>query len=289
MRSPQDILTLISEFAQARDDIRAAILTGSRANPAATADRFQDFDVTYVVRDVDRYKHNNVVPQYFGELMILQIPEDMGEPPRRCTSYTYLMHFLDGNRIDLTFLPISDADTVRADSLALVLVDKDQRFDLPKPTLRSYLAQRPTMKQYMDCCNEYWWLNLYVVKGLWRDQLIYSKAILDGTMRHQLMDMLSWYVAVRTNNSVSIGYLGKELKAYLPADLWQRLEQTYSDSTLGNNWDSLREMNELFRIVAKSVGEAIGVDYLDREDQLVCQYVDEVRKQALADGRGVDC
>ena len=91
------------------------------------------------------------------------------------------------------------------------------------------------------------------------------------------MDMITWYVAVGTNNSASVGYLGKHLKDYLSPDLWQRLEQTYSDSKPSNIWDSLLAMNDLFRCVAKSVGEAVGVHYPDREDRLVSQYVDEIR------------
>ncbi|MEW6750678.1 MAG: aminoglycoside 6-adenylyltransferase [Candidatus Latescibacterota bacterium] len=45
MRSPQEMLALIVETARAGERIRTVVLNGSRANPNAPADIFQDFDV----------------------------------------------------------------------------------------------------------------------------------------------------------------------------------------------------------------------------------------------------
>src|SRR5215831_1427548 len=113
-------------FAQERDDVRAVVMTGSRTDPAAAHDRFQDYDITYLVEEVTPYRQNRQVPLYFGDIMILQTPDDMGEPPSpTTTSYAYLMQFTDGNRIDLTFRPVVDVAPILEDSLSLVLLDKD--------------------------------------------------------------------------------------------------------------------------------------------------------------------
>ena len=45
MRTPQEMLNLILTTAQEDDRIRAVILNGSRADPNALPDRFQDFDI----------------------------------------------------------------------------------------------------------------------------------------------------------------------------------------------------------------------------------------------------
>ena len=50
---------------------------------------------------------------------------------------------------------------------------------------------QPTAKAFDDCCNEFWWLNPYVAKGLWRDELIHAKYMLDTHMREQLLKMLT--------------------------------------------------------------------------------------------------
>jgi aminoglycoside 6-adenylyltransferase len=46
------MLDLILGTARQDVRIRAVILNGSRANPNVTPDRFQDFDIVYVVTDL---------------------------------------------------------------------------------------------------------------------------------------------------------------------------------------------------------------------------------------------
>src|SRR5512147_1261367 len=103
MRSETEMLDLILKIAEENDDIRAVIMNGSRTNPNAKKDPFKDFDIVYVVQDVEPYRRNHNFISQFGELMILQTPEDMADPPPENDGhYAYLMQFLDGNRIDLS-------------------------------------------------------------------------------------------------------------------------------------------------------------------------------------------
>jgi aminoglycoside 6-adenylyltransferase len=276
MRTESEMKGLILRFAQDHDDIRAAVMTGSRANPEALTDRFQDYDITYLVEDVDRYRADPQIPAYFGDIMVLQLPDEMTVSGFATTSYAYLMQFIDGNRIDLTFRPVTESQVISEDSLSVVLLDKDRRFHLPPPTLLSYLPRKPTVKQFANCCNEYWWLNPYAAKGLYRKQLTYAKSVLDELMRRQLMDMLTWYIGVTTNFQVSAGYLGKNICSHVSEDLWQLLECTYSDAQPRNIWRSLFAMNDLFRRVARPTASALGFPYPDREDGAVSQFVESI-------------
>ena len=107
MRSEQEMLDLILDTAREDERIRAVVMNGSRANPNAPHDRFQDFDIVYFVSDVEPFKYNYEWIKRFGEIMIMQMPEDMEDPPpQRHGSFVYLMQFTDGNRIDLGIDPI---------------------------------------------------------------------------------------------------------------------------------------------------------------------------------------
>jgi len=277
MRSEKDMMQLILGFAQEHEDVRAVVMTGSRTNPAAARDRFQDYDITYLVENVEPYRQNGQIPPYFGEIMILQTPDDMGEPPPSTATYAYLMQFMDGNRIDLTFRPADDVGPILADSLSLVLLDKDGRFALAPPAIRSYLPHKPTAKQFADCCNEFWWLTPYVAKGLYRDQLIFAKAILDGLMREQVLKMLTWHLGVTTDFQVAAGYFCKDLKRHISSDFWVLLERSYSDARPDSVWNALFAMNELFRKAARPVAEAFGFNYPEREDAAVSAFVREIQ------------
>ena len=108
MRSEKEMMVLILNTAKNDERIRAVIMNGSRVNPNVSRDIFQDFDVIYVVSDISPYINNTAWIKQFGDLMILQMPDLMGNnPPEKDEVFTYLMQFKDGNRIDLKIFPIT--------------------------------------------------------------------------------------------------------------------------------------------------------------------------------------
>jgi len=280
MRSEKEMLDLILNVAENDDNIRAVIMNGSRVNPHAKKDPFQDFDIVYFVREVEPYKRNKAFIRPFGEMMILQTPEDMVDPPADNDGhYTYLMQFLDGNRIDLSFYSLENINTCKADSLTVVLLDKDHLIpELPPPSDRDYLPQKPTAKLFDDCCNEFWWVSTYVAKGLWRDELTYTKQTLDVFVREQLIKMLVWYVGVQTDFQKSPGKMGKYFKECLEPEIWRQLESTYADSESEHIWESLFVMGDLFRQTGRYVAKYFGFHYPEQDDRNVTNYLQYVRR-----------
>ncbi len=280
MRSEREMLDLILETARADERIRAVILSGSRANPEAQHDIFQDYDVVYLVTDVAPFKADHDWHKRFGEIMIMQMPEEMTDPPAENNgSHVYLMQFMDGNRIDLSLYPLSMTAEVIADSLSVVLLDKDKLIpELPPPTEKGYWPKPPTPKQFADCCNEFWWCAPYVAKGLWREQMTYAKGMLDGTLRVELIKMIGYYMATcPTCTHHNPGYLGKYLKEALPPMVYGTLMQTYSGPDFNQTWESLDCMLALFRSSAVPVAERIGVEYPFGDDERVSAYLRHIR------------
>ena len=279
MRSETEMLDLILTYAREHYEVRAVVMNGSRINPNAPKDPFQDYDIVYYVRSVEPFRRNMDVVRYFGEIMILQTPEDMSDPPPEGDGhYTYLMQFMDGNRIDLSFDGLHQTDVTLKDSLSLVLLDKDNLLGvLPPPSDAGYLPQPPTAKAFDDCCNEFWWLNVYVAKSLWRDELILAKYMFDTHMREQLLKMLHWYFGVQTGFQKSPGKLGKYLKGQLADELWNLLERTYADAQLDHSWEALFSMDDLFRRIATVVADHFGFNYPEQDDVRVSAFVRHIR------------
>jgi aminoglycoside 6-adenylyltransferase len=277
MRTNQQMFDLILSTARADPRIRAAVLNGSRANPSAPPDFFQDFDVIYFVTDVDALKHEPGWIDRFGEMMILQLPDDFTNSPPTA-SYCYLMQFTDGTRLDLTLYPIDQLAALPPDSQTIPLLDKDGLLPaFPPASDRDNLPKPPTAKLYFETCNEFWWLCPYAAKGLWRQEITYAHAMLDDYLRQQLMKMLSWYVGVKTGFSVSIGKEGKYLVRYLEPELWELLLQTYADADIEHTWDALFAMADLFRRTAVPVGTHFGYAYPHAEDARVTAHLHHVR------------
>lgn len=279
MRSETEMLELILRIARGDERIRAVILNGSRANPNAPRDIFQDYDVVYYVTEMAPFVNNRTWTAQFGELMILQMPDAMGEEPLSPEEhFAYLMQFADGSRIDLGICPLEKINRER-DSLSILLLDKDGLCQpLPLPSDSDYLPKPPTEKQFADCCNEFWWVCPYVAKGLWREELTYAKYMLDVIVREQLMKMLAWRVGVQTGFQGNPGYHGKFLRSYLAPEEWSLLEKTYAGADVEENWQALLVMGHLFRATAAQVAGHFGYRYNSEEDHNVSAHIEHVRR-----------
>lgn len=280
MRSESEMLDLILSVARADERIRAVVLNGSRANPNAPRDFFQDFDILYLVRGSSAPFRNNLAwIRQFGELMILQLPEEMGDPPASGNyNAVYLAQFMDGNRIDLSVYPLERWPELKKDSLSVLLLDKDGAIGpLPPADERSYLPQPPTAKAFADCCNEFWWVSPYVAKGLWRRELPYARTMLDIYVREQLTKMLRWQIGVQTQFNLNPGKEGKYFERYLAPAQWQLLLRTYSDADYGHTWDALEATGELFRQAALFVAGRFGFEYPRGDDERVSDFLRRIR------------
>ena len=278
MRNENEMLDLILSTARADDRVRAVIMNGSRVNPDAPRDPFQDYDIVYVVTDVDSFKAAPDWIDVFGERMILQRPDDMGDGPPAAGSYAYLMQFADGNRIDLTLWPRANLAALGRDSLSVLLLDKDGVIEpFPPPHNGDYLPQPPTAKEFADCCNEFWWVMPYIAKGLWRDELPYALFHRDVVVREQLVKMLMWQIGVQTDFRVSPGKNGKYFARLLPGDQWRRYRQTYGPADVSTTWDTVEVMCGLFRETALAVAGHFGFAYPRDDDARVSAHLAHVR------------
>ena len=168
MRTDQEMLELILGTAKKLQVDAVAPLSGSRTDTKAPKDEFQDYDVVYVVYDIDNLTSDLAWLDQFGTRIIEQ-HNILGN--RRL----YLMLFEDGNRIDLTLCP-KDYINEWVDSEAgfTVLEDKKGIFETYSPSPQRYWTAPASATDFDKSCNEFWWVSTYVVKGICRNQLIYA-------------------------------------------------------------------------------------------------------------------
>lgn len=74
MRSEQEMLHTILQFAQEDERVRTVIMNGSRANSHAPRDIFQDYDIVFLVSSMDSFIQERGWIRHFGELIIMQTP-----------------------------------------------------------------------------------------------------------------------------------------------------------------------------------------------------------------------
>jgi aminoglycoside 6-adenylyltransferase len=282
MRSSEQVISTIISVAKEDKRIRAVILNGSRTNKNAIKDDFQDFDIIYLVEDIISFKNSPNWIDVFGERIILQMPYSMKIDESDVESeekITYLMLFKDFNRIDLNLIKVENKEDAH-DSLNKVLLDKDNHFEPTlEPTDKDYLVKKPLQKELDDCCNEFWWVTTYVVKGLARNEIFYAKDMLEGPVRKMFMRMLAWSVAVENDFEVNVGKSNRFLKKYVDPKIWARIIQTYPDAERVNIWKSLIEMTNIFDEVGIESAKKMGLNYNRIEAEDVRKYMQSMEKK----------
>jgi aminoglycoside 6-adenylyltransferase len=290
MRNENEMMTLLLDVAKNDERIRAVVMNGSRANPNVPKDIFQDYDIVYVVNKIETFVENIGWIDVFGERIILQLPEDKKKtllPPENNGAYNYLMLFKDGNRIDLTLVPLEKQKEIMGDdSLTIVLLDKNNIFPkIEKSNDEDYWGKRPTENTFDECCNEFWWVIQNAAKGIWRDELPYAKRMY-VFVRDMLDQMISWYVGMQYDYKISTGKMGKYFKKLLEKDLWDMYYKTYSDGDYEHFWESIFICCELFRITGIRVAEKMKFQYNSEEDKNMTKYLKEVR-ELPKDAKGI--
>lgn len=284
MRTPEEMLKMILDRAEQDDRIRAVTMEGSRANPNAAHDEFSDFDICYYVRDVRDFVCDHSWINCFGDILIVQQPDDCYKEPYDYESrgnYAYLMQFADGNRIDLHLVDLKDM-SLEADNTEprVVLLNKDGFKDLiPLESEAAFYIQKPHERDFFDTCNEFRWLASYITKGLCRDELCYAKYIYDVPQAAMFMKMLDWKVAVDNNFSVTTGAHGKYLKRFLTDAEMERLRGTFPNGDYGDIWDKLLKRYDWFAELGEYVAEKLGYKFDSYETKRVRDFVLERHKK----------
>jgi aminoglycoside 6-adenylyltransferase len=267
---------LILSVANADERIRAVILCGSRANPLAPRDKYMDYDIVYLVDDVVPFFDNPAwITAQFGKPLIVQMPETM-RYPEGDGNFNYLALFGDGNRIDLSFVKGTYPDDGEP---CVVLLDKDGRArNIPtRDGAAWHIVEPPSALDFYSCCNEFWWCMNNAAKGIARGELPYVMHMLNDIERVELENMLSWYIGVTTDFSISVGKMCKYLKRYLPPELYARYAETFSDSDYAHIWAAIDAMCALFHDTALAVAEYCGFTYRQDEEDGLRRYLELVK------------
>ena len=267
MRTEPQMLDLIFQTAKVLQ-VNAVAMSGSRTNPNAPKDEFQDYDVVYIVEDLDALAADLSWLEQFGNRLIEQY-NVLGN--RRL----YLMLFEDGNRIDLTLCP-KDHIQEWVDSEADYTVLKDEKglFESYTTSPQRYWTSPASQTNFEKACNEFWWVSAYVVKGICRNQLIYATDHLYGICQQELLKVLAWQVA-SDKGTVDVGKNYKYLFNYLPIEKEKEFSNLFDFSSVEKLTQSLFATMQLFNREAQILAQKMGFAYDKEVAEKMIQYAKE--------------
>ena len=267
MRTDQEMLYLILQIAK-KIQVDAVALSGSRTNPNAPTDEFQDYDVVYVVDNLDNLTRDISWLDQFGERIIEQ---EVTLGHRRL----FLMLFEDGNRIDLTLCPKAHIqEWVDSEADFTVLVDDKGLFESYSSSPERFWIHPASETDFKKACNEFWWVSAYVVKGICRKQVIYATDHLYGICQQELLKILAWQVA-SDRGAVDIGKNYKYLFNYLPIEKEKEFSNLLDFSSLDKITQSLFATMQIFHQEAQILAQKMGFKYEKEVAEKMIEYAEE--------------
>jgi aminoglycoside 6-adenylyltransferase len=283
-----EIERTIIQWAEARAEIRAVLLTSTRAVSGARVDALSDYDVILIVQSIQPFVEDRTWIHDFGDVLVVYWDPIYPERTFGIEMIANVTQYADGLKIDFTLQPVRLFEKIVAaptlpaelDAGYRVLLDKDQlTTSMLPPTGSSYIPKQPSRETYLTLINDFFSEVPYVAKCLWRDELLPAKWCLDYDMKHTyLRQLLEWRAEIDHNWSVPIGSLGKGLKKYLPTDIWTQFEETFVGARLEDNWEALAKIMTFLRHVAVEVGERLEYEYPDDVHQRVIAYVERIKQ-----------
>jgi aminoglycoside 6-adenylyltransferase len=276
-KSETEVLLQLKNWGERWDNIRAILLTSSRADPKRTPDILSDYDIDIYVRDLAVILQNDSWLESFGSIMVCWPSRPISE---KSGWVTQLVLFDDGVRIDFQFTDNKQVEFENLENGYKVIIDKDNFTKNLSALTHSYsIIEQPTKEVFDSRLNAFWWDIIYVAKALYRGELNYAKYMLEGTIRFEkLQPLITWYIGISHDWSVNVGAYGRWFHRYLNEPMWEHYQRTFADSNPEANWNALFETLEFVRLVGKRIADELSFNYPDEVDRKVTRYIEEIRE-----------
>ena len=188
-------------WAESRNDVRAALLVGSRARVDTPADEWSDVDVALVVDDPDRYLGDERWAEAFGRPLLSFIePTAVGQASERRVLYE---GGLDVDFAVFTPLALEQAAEDRAAASVLrrghvILVDKIGVSDAVARAASADPPRRlPEKSELRELEVDFWYHALWAARKLARGEVLMAKRSVDGYLKERLLTLIAWHARAR--------------------------------------------------------------------------------------------
>lgn len=269
---PEGLGDRILAWATDRPDVRALILTGSRAQAGGSVDAASDWDLELFVTDVERYARRDDWTSEIGPVLVslaLSRPDDARYRMR-------LVIFEGGGKADLAIAPLAMleemAEAGRLSELYehgyRILLDRDGIGSrLPTPSGRAPERTPPDAEAFRLAVQEFWFEAAHIPKLLWRGELWAAK-FRDWTMKTLLLRMIEWHAVTTRGTDTDVRQIGLGMTRWADPEIWRELHATFGRFDAGDAERAFLATSMLFGRLARETAERLGHTYpvdLERE------------------------
>ncbi len=257
-----EFFDMFIDYCKDNDDIRALAIQGSRVYSKHKIDELSDYDLIIIVKDIKKFTANEDWLRNFGDILVMQKPTDWYIDPYDYTSdqpFTYLVQYEDGNRLDINLYDKDNLERLKKDfEPREVILKKDNYSWFESISSDGFMVMhKPEEMEFSHTVNEFYWISLYVAKGIKRKELIYSREMYEHYFMSMLYKMIAFYVGIQTDFKKTIGKSYKYFSDYLNKSEMEELKSLLPKGDFPDIRDKLLKALEVFNRYAKYVSQEL--------------------------------
>ena len=269
-------LARVVEWAARRPDVRALVLTGSRARADGRVDEVSDYDLEVLTTDRARYETD----EWMGELgpVWVYLPTTRSDDERYLTR---LVVFAGAVKVDFSFAPPDLLEDMAAAGMLSPLYERGYRVlldrdglaaRLPESGLRPPARSLPTEAEFRAAVEEFWFEASHVPKLLKRNELWVVKQR-DWTMKELLLRMVEWHALAASAGERDVWHIGTRMAEWAEPGVWERLHEAFGGFGADESRRALVATTSLYRDLARETAERLGHAYPEEVDAAISGYV----------------
>ena len=270
-----NVLSTMMKILYSNKNMVCLLETGDRVNLLASQDSLAPIKIIVGVKDLDEYRLLEDIKEVIENSYILNKEDGLKLRNNYFGNVLRYVSIIDDITIvDITFFKYEEVQSyIDVDSLCKIHVDKNNLLvGNAKVTDVKYRQLKPTQKEFLKCCNEFFIVALKLARGLHNGEVVYGMNLFEE-LEEQLRLMTSYYIGSQYDFSVNIGAYYKDMKTYLDKAHYEKFLEIYPSPSIDKLWTSLFNACMLFRKEGLFVSEKLEYDYPKVADREIVKHI----------------
>jgi aminoglycoside 6-adenylyltransferase len=278
----EQLIGRFTRWAQDEENIRAAMVIGSRARMDHPADRWSDLDLIIITDDPQMIINSadwvtNIAKPL---LTFIEVTNNGKNLERRVL-------FEGGLDVDFSPIPSALVKEFSDDGLPLevadviwrgtrVLFDKDGLVHRMLGLVKEQPpASLPSQNDYLQVVNDFWYHAVWSAKHLRRGELWWAKSGCDDRLKYLLRTMMEWHTHSFHKENTDTWMRGRFLEEWVDPRALRELKSAFAHYDSDDIWHALFVTMNLFRWLAIETAQKLDFLYPSNGDAKATELVDQ--------------
>jgi aminoglycoside 6-adenylyltransferase len=284
MNSYDDIMEKLVAYANKSELIQVMLLFGSRARVKNVADKYSDYDIIFLVKDVDYFLNTD---QWLNQIEKCYISF---QEPTAAYGQERRVFFSDAMDMDFLFYDVKEYERLASDTTIQSFCFRGYKMLVDKIDFKTAIERNKSFedirtifseKEFINLANTFWFHSIWSVKKILRGEIWAAKSCVDGYMKDLLRQMLEGHTKAVHSKDFDVWHDGRFLDNWVDENIKIQLKTAYG---MYDAMDILRAMNNtmrIFSVVSSKTAVILDYDYPITAEKYAVEQIKKLTSQSF--------